>query len=113
MEYTIEGYEGLQVRDNIHSEDVAELIEEIRKSPVYGEVYNIGGGRNNSVSVIEAIEKCESILNKKALFNISEKNRLGDHKWYITDNSELIQAFPNWSITKDLDYIFEDIIKNS
>ena len=112
-EYTIEGYEGLQVRDNIHSEDVANLVEEIRKNPVCGEVYNIGGGRNNSVSVIEAIKKCETILNKNALFNISKKNRLGDHKWYITDNSELIQSFPNWSITKDLDYIFDDIIKNS
>tara|TARA_Y200000002_G_scaffold131803_1_gene108650 strand:- start:14333 stop:15370 length:1038 start_codon:yes stop_codon:yes gene_type:complete len=112
-EYIIEGYEGLQVRDNIHSEDVANLVEEIRKDPGIGEVYNLGGGRDNSISVIEAIEKAEKILDKKAKFQISNENRLGDHKWYITDNKSLFNRFPNWKIRKDLDYIFEDIIRNS
>ena len=111
--YIIEGYEGLQVRDNIHSKDVASLIEEIRLNPGIGEVFNIGGGRDNSISVIEAIRKTERILNKKASFEISKENRLGDHKWYITDNSDLMKRFPNWSITKDLDFILDDIIKNS
>jgi len=110
--YTVEGYKGLQVRDNIHAFDVATLVEQFRLDPVSSGVFNIGGGRDNSVSILEAVSKIEKILNTKAKINIIDKNRLGDHKWYITDNSHLMDRYPNWKITKDLNSIIEDILKS-
>jgi len=108
--YVIEGYEGLQVRDNIDAYDVSTVIEEFRKNPGSSEVFNIGGGRDNSISIIEAIEKVEKILNKKMNYEISSQARLGDHIWYITDNTDLYNRFPDWKITKNIDQILDELI---
>ena len=86
------------------------MIEEFRKNPGSSEVFNIGGGRDNSISIIEAIEKVEKILNKKMNYEISSQARLGDHIWYITDNTDLYNRFPDWKITKNIDQILDELI---
>lgn len=95
--YTIFGYKGKQVRDNIHSQDLVELFWQFHNNPKNGEVYNVGGGRENSVSIVEAI----SIINNltKIEYNnytIQQQERIGDHVWYISDLSKLKKDFPEW-----------------
>lgn len=107
--YHIFGYKGKQVRDNIHSSDVIQAFEAFRCNPRPGEVYNIGGGRNNSISILEAIYKIEKIIGKKINYDYSEVNRRGDHICYITDLSKLQSHFPNWNITHSLDAILEEL----
>jgi CDP-paratose 2-epimerase len=107
--YTIFGYKGKQVRDNIHSYDVASFINEFIKSPRFGEVYNLGGGRENSISILEAFDLIQSISGKKMIFEYSDKNRVGDHICYISDLSKIKSHYPEWSITKDLKTTFEEI----
>src|SRR5579885_2198043 len=109
--YKIFGYEGKQVRDNIHSYDVMRAVEEIIKNPIAGEIYNIGGGRGNSISILEAIAKVEGIIGKPVKREYVNVPRSGDHKCYITDFSKLKKHYPNWGITKNLDYIFDDILR--
>jgi len=109
--YNIFGYKGKQVRDNIHSFDVARVIEEIYKNPRCGEVYNIGGGRGNSCSILEAFERVESISGQKMNSQYVEENRSGDHICYISDLAKLKSHYPNWDITKSLDNIFEEIVE--
>ncbi|MEL6720405.1 MAG: NAD-dependent epimerase/dehydratase family protein [Bacteroidota bacterium] len=111
-EYTIFGYKGKQVRDNIHSYDVARFIEEFFKAPRVGEVYNIGGGRENSTSILEAFQRVENITGKKMRYQYSDKNREGDHICYISDLSKMKKHYPNWSITKDLQTTFEEIVES-
>ena len=108
-QYRIFGYKGKQVRDNIHSYDVARFIEEFIANPRKAEVYNIGGGRDNSVSILEAISMVESISGKKMIFEYVDKNREGDHICYISNLSKIKNHYPRWSLTKDLHAIFEDI----
>jgi len=107
--YNIYGYKGKQVRDNIHSLDVALFINEFLKNPRIAEVYNIGGGRGNSVSIWEAFQLIESISGRKMIYEYHERNRIGDHICYISDLSKIKNHYPNWSITKDLNAIFEEI----
>ncbi len=83
--YVIYGYKGKQVRDNIHSYDVIQAFESFRKNPRPGEAYNLGGGRENSISILEAIHKLEEIIGKKVKWTYDEKNRVGDHICYISD----------------------------
>ncbi len=109
--YRVFGYKGKQVRDNIHSFDVARAIEEIAKAPRCGEVYNIGGGRGNSCSILEAFERVEAVTGKKMNYEYVEQNREGDHICYISDLSKLRQHYPNWDITKSLDDIFVEIVR--
>ncbi|MFH1741529.1 MAG: NAD-dependent epimerase/dehydratase family protein [bacterium] len=108
--YRIFGYKGKQVRDNIHSFDVARAIEEIAKAPRCGEVYNIGGGRANSCSILEAFERVEAIAGKKMRSEYVDKNREGDHICYISNLSKLKSHYPNWDISKSLDDIFQEIV---
>jgi len=108
-QYTVFGYKGKQVRDNIHSLDVALFINEFLKSPRIAEVYNIGGGRNNSISILEAFSLIEEISGIKMNYVYSEKNRIGDHICYISDLSKMKQHYPNWDITKDLKTTFVEI----
>jgi CDP-paratose 2-epimerase len=110
--YTVYGYKGKQVRDNIHSYDVARFIEEFFKSPRKGEVYNIGGGRDNSVSILEAFEIISSITGKKMNYVYDENNRQGDHICYISDLTKIKSHYPNWGITKPLKTVFEEIVAN-
>jgi len=111
-EYKIFGYKGKQVRDNIHSFDVTRFIEEFFNNPRSGEVYNIGGGRANSVSILEAFELVTKISGKPMNYQYLDKNREGDHMCYISDLSKMKAHYPNWDITKTLQMTFEEIVKS-
>ncbi len=101
-EYTVFGYKGKQVRDNIHSYDVARFIEEFINQPRIGEVYNIGGGKNNTCSILEAFDLITSFSGKTMKYKYSETNRIGDHICYYSDLTKMKQHYPNWDITKSL-----------
>jgi CDP-paratose 2-epimerase len=107
--YTVFGYKGKQVRDNIHSYDVARFIHSFFTNPRSGEVYNIGGGRDNSTSILEAFTRIENISGKKMQYDYSDQNRIGDHICYISDLSKMKEHYPEWGITKDLQTVFEEI----
>jgi CDP-paratose 2-epimerase len=107
--YTVFGYKGKQVRDNIHSYDVARFIEEFIKSPRIGEVYNIGGGKDNSCSILEAFQIIEQISGEKMIYEYSDINRIGDHICYYSDLTKMKNHYPNWEITKSLEVIFLEI----
>ncbi len=109
-EYTVFGYKGKQVRDNIHSEDVARFIYAFFQKPRCGEVYNIGGGRDNSCSILEAFAMTEGFTGKKQIYAYSEQNRSGDHICYYSDLSKMKAHFPAWDITKSLNRIIEEIV---
>ncbi|MBI3581126.1 MAG: NAD-dependent epimerase/dehydratase family protein [Nitrospinae bacterium] len=102
IEYKIFGYKGKQVRDNIHSHDVARFMHEFFKNPRSGEVYNLGGGKDNSCSILEAFEIAESFSGKKQKFSYLEKNRIGDHICYYSDLRKTRAHYPAWDITKSL-----------
>jgi CDP-paratose 2-epimerase len=108
--YKIFGYKGKQVRDNIHSYDVARFIEEFFKAPGFGAVYNIGGGRDNSTSILEAFKTVENISGKEMIYEYVDQNRQGDHMCYISDLSKMKNDYPNWDITKSLQSTLEEII---
>lgn len=109
IEYKIFGYKGKQVRDNIHSYDVANFINFFLEKPRVAEVYNIGGGRANSISIVEAFQLIESISGKQMKYSYVEKNRVGDHICYISDLSKMRFQYPQWNITKDLKTTFKEI----
>jgi CDP-paratose 2-epimerase len=109
--YCVYGYKGKQVRDNIHSYDVARFIELFIKDPRPGEVYNLGGGRGNSCSVLEAFRKAEEITGQSMHFDYVSKNREGDHICYISDLTKMKTHYPAWDITKSLDDIFEETVR--
>ena len=108
--YTVFGYKAKQVRDNIHSHDVVRAIEEFAANPRPGEVYNLGGGRRNSVSMLEAIARVERMTGKKLNWRYVEQARKGDHICYISNLRKFQSHYPNWKITRTLDHIFEEII---
>lgn len=110
--YTIFGYKGKQVRDNIHSSDVIQFMELFIKNPKMGAVYNIGGGKSNSCSIIEIIELINSVSKKKLNYTYTEENRKGDHICYYSDLTKLKNDYPQFKITKNLEYITEQIYKN-
>jgi len=107
--YTILGYKGKQVRDNIHSFDLITAIDSVFKNPKLGEVYNIGGSRHSNISILEAISKFEQIFEKKANFEFSKQNRSGDHIWYISDISKFRYDYPEWKYEYTLDKLLLDI----
>lgn len=107
--YKVFGYKGKQVRDNIHSLDVTRIIEQFIEKPRIGEVYNLGGGRGNSCSILEAFDIIESITGKKMKYEYVEKNREGDHICYISDLRKLKSHYPKWDISVPLPKIFEEI----
>jgi CDP-paratose 2-epimerase len=107
--YTIFGYKGKQVRDNIHSFDLVNMFWHVYKKPRCGEVYNAGGSRHSNISMLEAIKKIEKILNKKAKYSIKKTNRIGDHIWYVSDVSKFKKHYPKWSYKYDIDMILEEI----
>jgi len=108
--YSVFGYKGKQVRDNIHSHDVVRAIEEFAANPRQGEVYNMGGGRENSVSMLEAIDKIEQLADKKLNWTYVDENRRGDHICYISDLAKFKSHYPNWRLTKSLDTILEEML---
>src|SRR5258706_14179945 len=108
--YSVFGYKAKQVRDNINSHDVVRAIQEFAANPRPGEVYNLGGGRANSVSMLEAIAKIAKMTGKKLNWNYVEEARKGDHICYISDLRKFQSHYPNWKITRNLDTIFQEII---
>jgi len=108
--YSVFGYKAKQVRDNIHSHDVVRAIEEFAANPRPGEVYNLGGGRANSVSMLEAIAKIAGMTGKTLDWKYVEEARKGDHICYISDLRKFQSHYPNWKITRNLDTIFQEII---
>ena len=109
--YSIFGYKGKQVRDNIHSIDVVNTFDQFIKKPsIGGKVYNLGGGRENSCSILEAIKIIEQISGKKSRYKILNSNRVGDHIWWITDNSKFKKDYPNWKIKIKLKRSLERMI---
>lgn len=112
-EYTIFGYKGKQVRDNLHAFDLITAMDEYAKSPRKGEVYNMGGSRHSNVSILEAIRLIESISKKKAKIKISGQSREGDHIWYISDISKFRSHYPNWEYNYDMNMIIKDILKSA
>jgi CDP-paratose 2-epimerase len=108
--YRIFGYKGKQVRDNIHSCDVARAVEEIYRNPRSGEVYNLGGGRANSCSILEAFDMVERLTGQKMKYEYVDEHRQGDHICYISDLSRLESHYPGWGITKSLESIFKELV---
>ena len=108
-QYHVYGYKGKQVRDNIHSYDVARFMEEFIKAPRVAEVYNIGGGKNNTCSIWEAFEMIEKLSGKKMIYDYTDENRIGDHICYYSDLSKMRAHYPGWDITRSLEQIFREI----
>ena len=109
--YTIFGYKGKQVRDQIHSHDVVRAFEAFIESPRPGEVYNLGGGKANSVSILETLERVQSLLGARVETTYSDEARIGDHICYYSDLSKLQSHFPGWQITRSLDDIFDEFAR--
>ena len=109
-EYKIFGYQGKQVRDNIHSADVAAFMFEFFQSPRCGEVYNLGGGKQNACSILEAFEMAESNTGRKQVHRYLEQARSGDHICYYSDLRKMKAHYPKWDITRRLRQIFEEIV---
>ncbi|MDC3209404.1 NAD-dependent epimerase/dehydratase family protein [Chitinophagales bacterium] len=107
--YTIFGYKGKQVRDNIHAYDLVNMFWHFHQDPKQGEVYNAGGGRHSNCSMQEAIELCESITGNKMNYSYAEDNRIGDHIWWISDVSKFISHYPEWNYKYNLVDILEQI----
>ena len=108
--YTVFGYKGKQVRDNIHSFDVVRAFEEFARNPRPGEVYNLGGGRDNSISMLEAIARVEELTGRKISWTYSEKARRGDHICYISNLAKLKSHYPGWTVTRTLDFTLEEMV---
>jgi CDP-paratose 2-epimerase len=110
--YTVYGYKGKQVRDNIHSADLIKAFERVAKqAPRPGSVYNIGGGRRVNCSMLEAIQICEKITGKKLQWTYSDDNRVGDHMWWISDISTFQSDYPEWSLRYNLETILREIFE--
>ena len=107
--YRVFGYKGKQVRDNIHSLDVARFMERFIAEPRCGEVYNIGGGRDNSCSILEAFKLVEAITGQAMNYEYVDKNREGDHICYISNLQKLKAHYPDWNLTKNLQHTFQEI----
>jgi len=111
--YTVFGYKGKQVRDNIHSYDLVSAFWHFFQAPRTGEVYNIGGGRHSNCSMLEAIELCQRITGKTLSWSYREDNRSGDHIWWISDTRRFASHFPQWRLTYDVPMILEEIFREN
>ena len=107
--YTVYGYKGKQVRDNIHSADMISAFHEFFKRPRAGEVYNMGGSRFSHCSMIEAIAACEKIAGRKLAWTYTDTNRIGDHIWYVSDTAKFKSHYPEWRQKHDMQSLLEDI----
>jgi len=111
--YTIFGYKGKQVRDNIHSYDLINAFWHFYQKPRSGEVYNMGGSRHSNCSMIEAIDICREITDKKLNYSYTETNRIGDHIWWVSDVNKFKSHYPGWDYSYDIRGILKDIYDNS
>ena len=110
-EYKVFGYRGKQVRDNIHSEDVAHFMYQFARAPRVAEVYNLGGGKENSCSILEAFRIAESFSGKAQKFTYLDENRIGDHICYYSDLRKMKDHYPGWEITKSLRQTVGEIVE--
>jgi CDP-paratose 2-epimerase len=111
IDYTIFGYKGKQVRDQIDSYDVLSAIHAFYQNPRPGEVYNIGGGRYNSISILETIDRLAELTGKRLPYRYRDEPRRGDHICYITNLRKLRSHFPGWQITRPLETILQDMVR--
>lgn len=107
--YTVFGYGGKQVRDNIHARDVVSAFAAFLRRPRAGAVYNLGGGRENSVSMLEAIALCEKVAGRRLNWTLDEHARVGDHRWWISDLDEFRRDYPDWDLTYGIENIVTEI----
>jgi CDP-paratose 2-epimerase len=105
--YKIYGYKGKQVRDNIHSADLVKAFHEVIKKPTVAAAYNLGGGRHSNCSMIEAIELAQEIVGRELSSSYVDSARIGDHIWWISDNSKFMNDYPDWRVV----YSVEDILR--
>ena len=110
-EYRVFGYNGKQVRDNVHAADVASFMYEFWKSPRVAEVYNLGGGKSNSCSLLEAFRMSGEATGRKMIWRYVDENRVGDHICYYSDLRKMQMHYPNWKISKTLPMIFEELAR--
>jgi CDP-paratose 2-epimerase len=111
--YTVFGYGGKQVRDNIHASDLVKAFAAFDDAPRAAAVYNIGGGRESNCSMLEAIDLCEDIAGRKLDWNLSEQARTGDHRWWISDLTEFRADYPNWSLAYGVEEILREIYEQN
>lgn len=111
--YTVFGYGGKQVRDNIHSSDLIDAFEHFFQAPRQAEVYNLGGGRFSNCSMLEAIEICEQLTGRPMEWSYQEANRIGDHIWWVSDVSKFQQHYPAWKLTYDVPRICREIFEHN
>jgi CDP-paratose 2-epimerase len=107
--YTIFGYKGKQVRDNIHAHDVVRAFHVFHKAPKQAAVYNLGGGRDSNVSMLEAIDLCQQISGNELDYTLSDQARIGDHQWYVSDLESFRRDYPGWDLTFGIRTVLEDI----
>jgi CDP-paratose 2-epimerase len=107
--YTIFGYGGKQVRDNIHAADLVAAFAAFHRSPRPAAVYNIGGGRASNCSMLEAIQMCEAIAGRELSWELTDRNRIGDHRWWISDLEPFRRDYPDWDITYDVESVLREI----
>ncbi len=111
--YTIFGYLGKQVRDNIHAFDVVRAFHAFHEDPKPAAVYNLGGGRASNVSMLEAIALCEEISGKKLDYTLSDQARIGDHQWYVSDLAAFERDYPQWRLTFGIEDVLRDIYSHN
>ncbi len=111
--YTVFGYKGKQVRDNIHSADLVSAMHAFYQAPRVAEVYNMGGGRFSNCSMLEAIEMCEEITGNEMQWSYSETNRIGDHIWYVSDLSKFQAHYPDWQMQYDVPQILREMYEQN
>jgi len=109
-DYIVYGYKGKQVRDNIHSEDVARFMMEFYRNPRCAEVYNLGGGKTNTCSILEAFALTAAVTGKKQRYHYVDQNRIGDHICYYSDLRKIKSHYPDWTIRKSIQAIIEEIV---
>ena len=107
--YTVFGYKGKQVRDNLHCDDLVEAFDQVYRDPRPGEVYNMGGGRWSDCSMLEAIEVCEKVAGRTVQWSYAEQNRSGDHIWWVSDTSRFREHYPQWQPKHDVESIVREI----
>jgi CDP-paratose 2-epimerase len=109
--YTVFGYKGKQVRDNIHSVDVARFMAAFVAAPQVGEVYNLGGGKDNSCSILEAFAIVERLTGKAQIYTYADQHRVGDHICYYSDLRKMRAHYPQWDITQSLESTITQIVE--
>lgn len=111
--YTVFGYGGKQVRDNIHSADLVSAFHSFHDAPRPGAVYNIGGGRASNCSMLEAIDLCQQIAGRELRWDLSDQNRIGDHRWWISDLEPFRSDYPEWALTYGIESILREIYEQN